>query len=89
MQEFMTIVADRDKPFNWLSSNVFCVSLMVYLSSATAAINTAPVIPSEYYVTLPLPGIGFKIVVPVIIATTFTSYFKYPTFKCQYAQYNK
>ena len=53
---------------------------MMNLDSATAAINTAPVIPLEYNITLPLPCIGFKIIVPVIITTTFTVYFKQPFF---------
>jgi hypothetical protein len=86
----MTIFADRDKPFNWLLSNIFPgISLMVHLSSAPTTINTPPVIPSEHYITLPLPSRGFKIFVPVIIAAMFTPYFKYPTFTSQHDQYNK
>jgi hypothetical protein len=81
MYIIMTILADQDKPFNWFSANIiFGVFGMMDLGSASATINTAPVIPPEHYITLPLPFIGLKIV-PVIIATTFTSYLKYPLFK--------
>jgi len=72
----MTILTHRNQPFNRLSANiVFGVFCMVDLASASAAINTAPVIPFEHNVTLPLPFIGFQ-VVPVIIAAAFTPYFK-------------
>jgi len=78
MYGFMTILTHRNQPFNRLSANiipgVFC---MVDLASATAAINTAPVIPLEHNVTLTFPFIGFQ-VVPVIIAAAFAPNFKQP-----------
>jgi len=80
----MAILADRNKPFNGLSSNiVFGVFSMVDLASASAAINTAPVISLEHYITLPLPYVRFKIFIPVIVATTFTSHLENPTVKYQ------
>ena len=53
---------------------------MMDLRCASAAINTAPVIPPEHYITLPLPCIRFKINIPVIIAATFAVYLKQPLF---------
>jgi hypothetical protein len=46
MDEFMTVIAYRDKPFNRLISNVFPgVSLVMNLGSRCTTINTTPVIP--------------------------------------------
>jgi len=86
MYGIMAILADRDKPINGFSANIiFGVFCMMDLSSASAAINTAPVIPLEHYITLPLPFIGLKIV-PVIVAPAFTSYIKCPLFKDKQSQ---
>jgi hypothetical protein len=80
----MAILADRDKPFNrFLSNIIFGISCMMNLSSVPATINTAPVVPLKHYITLPFPSVGFKIVVSVIIATTFAVYFKQPLFTCK------
>lgn len=72
----MTFFTNRDQPFNGFFANIiFSISFMMDLCRAFAAINAAPIIAFEHYVTLSLPCIGFEILV-VIFRTLFTAGFK-------------
>jgi hypothetical protein len=84
----MTILTDRNKPFDRFFSNVsFCISLMVNLCRTGTTIHATPIISLEYYITLPFPFIRLEIYVSVIISTLFAFYIESPTLKCKYAYY--
>jgi hypothetical protein len=42
------------------------------LGSTSTTINASPIISLEHYITLSLPFIRFKILIPVIVSTTFS-----------------
>jgi len=70
----MTLITDRNKPFNGFFSNVLRVSQVMDLGGTGPTMLATPIISLEYYITLSLPSIRFKIVVPIIIPTPFTFY---------------
>lgn len=76
--------ADRNEPLDRFVSDSPCIPQVMNISGAGATVYTSPIVPPKYHKTLSSPIVGLKIYVPVIVATSFSSYFEYPTTDCQY-----
>ncbi len=56
MFRIMTIVTDRNKPFDRLFSNIsLSITFMMDLCCSSTTIHTPPIVTLEYYITLSFP----------------------------------
>ncbi|MDI3319442.1 hypothetical protein [Pinibacter soli] len=71
MLPFMARSAHGNKPFNRFFADIdLGISQVVDLGRPGPAIYTGPVVSSEYYKALTLPGFRLEVYIPVIVATT-------------------
>jgi hypothetical protein len=71
MLGIMAIITNRNKPVDWFPTDIAGIFQMMNLGGTGATIHATPIIPFENRIAFALPIIRFKIIVSVIISSSF------------------